>query len=98
MALVFEWDPQKARANEAKHRITFMEATAIFGDPLSSTVPDLVHSIIDDTRFVTIGALPNGRILVVAHSDRHGRIRIISARLATRREREDYEEGRNEIF
>ncbi len=98
MAVVFEWDPQKARANAAKQGVTFLEAAAIFGDPLSSTIQDPAHSLVDDERLVTIGALPNGRILVVAHADRHGRIRIISARPATRRERNAYGEGCNEIF
>ena len=64
----------------------------MFGDPLSVTFPDPDHSATED-RFITIGTSERGRVLVVSHTDRDDRIRIISARKATRRERKAYEEG-----
>ena len=70
--------------------MSFHEAATVFGDPLSLTFHDPDHSG-DEERFITVGASHAGRILLVAHSDRGERIRIISARKATRRERERYE-------
>jgi len=90
----FEWDPQKAAANIKRRRLSFDEAATVLEDPLSSTYPDDAHSE-DETRFVTIGASHRGRILVVAHTERNDTIRIISARRATRREREFYEQGKS---
>ena len=87
----FEWDERKAAANRAKHKVTFSEAATVFGDPLSVTFPDPDHSF-EEERFVTIGSSEQGRLLAVAHVDRAGRIRIISARRTTRRERKTYEE------
>jgi len=92
MALTFEWDANKARTNQAKHGISFEEASTVFGDPRSSTIPDPVHSAVEN-RFVIIGASYRGKLLVVAHTERGDNIRIISARAASRRERRDYEEG-----
>ena len=86
----FEWDPQKAAANVKRRRLSFDEAATVLEDPLSTTYPDDTHSE-DEARFVTIGASHRGRILVVAHTERNDTIRIISARRATRREREFYE-------
>ena len=86
---MFEWDPHKARLNVAKHGVSFGEAASAFSDPLSLTRFDPDHSI-DEERFLLLGASDQGRLLVVAHTDRGGRIRIISARLATRRERRSY--------
>ena len=88
----FEWDPHKAASNVQKHGVSFVEAATIFFDPLSSTVSDPVHSI-DEQRFVITGLSYQRRLLVVVHVDRGDRIRIISARLATPREREQYESG-----
>jgi uncharacterized DUF497 family protein len=93
MALVFEWDSDKARGNIVRHSVTFEEATTVFGDLLSMTIPDPLHSHIGEERFVTIGVSHRGRLLVVVHRDRGDRVRIISARKATRRERVEYEEG-----
>ena len=91
MPLTFEWDVPKARSNLAKHAVAFEEASTIFGDPLSLTIPDPEHSKIED-RFVTIGSAFTGKLLVVVHTDRGDNIRIISARRANRRERKFYEE------
>ena len=93
MPLVFDWDRSKASSNAAKHGVTFVEASAVFGDLLSLTIPDPLHSAPGDERFVTIGRSKRERTLVVVHSDHGGRIRIISARLATRREQRAYEEA-----
>jgi uncharacterized protein len=91
MALVFQWDPTKSRGNARKHRVTFEEAATVFGDPLSLTIPDPAHSA-GEERFLILGVSNEGRLLVVAHTERGDVIRIISARLATARERRDHEE------
>ena len=90
MSLAFEWDPEKARANERKHGVSFDEAATAFGDPLSVTIPDPDHSD-DEDRFILLGSTYRGRLLVVVHTERGDNIRIISARLATRTERYAYE-------
>jgi len=87
----FEWDPQKAAANLRRRRISFDEAATVLEDPLSTTFPDEAHSG-GEMRFVTVGVSQHGRVLVVAHTERNDTIRIISARHATRREREFYEQ------
>jgi uncharacterized DUF497 family protein len=91
MGLTFEWDQRKARANVRVHRVTFGEASTVFGDPLSLTIPDVEHSGSED-RFVTIGRARSGRLVVVSHTEQGDTIRIISARVATRRERATYEQ------
>ena len=91
MALEFEWDPAKAAANYRKHRVRFEEAATAFGDPRSITIPDPDHSVGED-RFILIGRSQLSRVLVVVHLERGARLRLISARLATRRERQRYEE------
>jgi uncharacterized DUF497 family protein len=88
----FEWDPDKAERNLDKHGVSFVEAATVLEDPLSMTFYDPDHSI-DEDRFITVGLSRVGKLLVVAHTDREDRIRIISAREATRRERKYYEEG-----
>lgn len=88
----FEWDEDKAKANIGKHKVDFDEAATVFGDFLSSTFPDPDHST-DEVRYVTIGTSNRGRILIVSHTDREGRTRIISARKAKPHERKAYEEG-----
>ena len=85
----FEWDPRKAAANEAKHGITFKEATSVFLDPLVRIRPDDDHSS-DEERYTATGMSQLGRLVVVTYADRD-RIRIISARKPTRREVADYE-------
>ena len=92
MPLLFEWDEKKAQQNIRKHGASFKEAATVFGDLLSLTIEDPLHSDEED-RFVTIGESFRRRILVVVHTERGSNIRIISARTATRRERRTYEEG-----
>jgi hypothetical protein len=91
MGLVIEWDGEKARQNARKHRISFEEATTVFADSLSLTIDDPLHSS-GEVRLVTVGQSSRGRLLVVAHTERGDTIRIISARKATRSERNSYEE------
>ena len=86
----FEWDAGKAKTNLAKHGVSFAEATGVFGDPLEVTIPDPLHSR-GEARFVSIGLSAIRRLLVVAYTEREGRIRIISARSAAPRERRHYE-------
>lgn len=88
----FEWDPQKDQANRRKHQIAFSEASTVFADPLAWTIPDPDHSE-QEYRFLTTGCTQEKRLVIVAHTWAAGRIRIISARQATRRERRVYEEG-----
>jgi len=90
----FEWDPNKADANASKHGVTFYEAATVFGDPLALSFPDTNHSV-DEDRFITFGLSRFHQQLVISHTYRAGRVRIISARLMTRHERKIYEEGRN---
>ena len=87
----FEWDDRKAKANVRKHRVSFEEAATALLDELSKTALDPDHSL-DENRFITLGVSARRRLLVVCYTDRDEAIRIISARLATRREREIYEE------
>lgn len=91
MALVFSWNLKKESGNWKKHGVTFDEAASAFGDPLSLTIADQDHSY-GESRFVLTGLAISGRLLVVAHVERGDNIRIINARLATRRERLAYEE------
>jgi uncharacterized DUF497 family protein len=88
----FEWDGEKARENQRKHRFSFEEAAAVFDDPLSVTFLDPDHSV-GEQRYLEIGHSARGRLLVVSYVERQGRIRIISCRQATRRERMDYEKS-----
>jgi uncharacterized protein len=88
----FEWNPDKADINLAKHAASFHEASTVFADALSVTFPDPDHSI-GEERYVIIGMSESGRLLIVSHTDRENRIRIISARSANRQEKRFYEEG-----
>lgn len=88
----FEWDPDKADGNLRRHGVSFYEAATVFGDPLSITVPDPDHSF-DESRYVIVGLSQSRRYLIVSHTERGGRIRIINARELTRDERSAYEEG-----
>ncbi|MCX6832756.1 MAG: BrnT family toxin [candidate division Zixibacteria bacterium] len=87
----FQWDPRKADQNLRKHKVSFAEAATVFGDRLAVTDYDPDHSL-DEDRYVTIGWSYRGRLLMVAHTDRNNRTRIISARELTRAEREAYEQ------
>lgn len=88
---LFDWNPEKAEANLKKHGVSFEEAETVFSDPFSLTVPDPKHSD-EENRFIITGFSDNQRQLVVAHTDRDDKIRIISARLATPGERRKYEQ------
>jgi len=89
----FEWDTQKAERNFRKHKVAFTEAATVFADTLGITIYDPDHSK-NEERYVTIGWSHQGRILMVAHTDRGDRISIISARELTKKERKAYEEGK----
>lgn len=91
--LEFEWHWAKAAAKKLKHGVTFEEAITVFDDPLSATVVDPDHSL-DEERLVIFGMSNHGRILTVMHTVGYTRVRIISARIATRSERGAYEETR----
>jgi uncharacterized protein len=93
--VIYEWDPRKAAENLKKHRISSEEATTVFLDPKALTFAEPDHSH-EEEREITIGQSAQRRVLFVAHSERAGRIRIISARRATYRERRQYEEGTRE--
>ena len=90
--MTYEWNPQKAAANRNKHRLDFEEASSVFLDPLALTFPDPAHSV-EEHREITIGLTMKGRLAFISPCDRKGRIRIISARLVTRAEHKQYEEG-----
>ncbi|MDH6098652.1 BrnT family toxin [Anabaenopsis sp. FSS-46] len=88
----FEWNPDKANSNLKKHGVSFNEASTVFNDPLSVTFPDPDHSY-GEERYVIIGLSSANRILIVSHTDRADRVRIIIAREGTRNERRFYEDG-----
>jgi uncharacterized protein len=88
----FEWNPDKAESNYEKHGVTFEEAATVFNDALSITFPDPLHSI-GESRYVIIGISRFGKLLIIAHTDREDKIRIISARAATRQEQRFYEQS-----
>ena len=87
-----EWNPDKAARNLEKHGVSFDEAATVFDDPLFMTVVDDEHSS-DEERYITIGVSQKNHLLLIAHTDREGLIRIISVRRATSRERTFYAEG-----
>ena len=94
MALIFRWNGEKASRNLRKHGVSFEEAATIFGDALSSAIPDPAHSTYEE-RFAILGSSSRGRLLVVVFTEtEEDVIRIISARRATTRERKNYEEGK----
>lgn len=90
--MIHEWDPAKATANVRKHGVSFEEAATVFLDALAVTYLDPDHSEAEE-REITIGHSGRQRVVVVAHCQRAGRTRIISARKATRKERMQYEKG-----
>ncbi len=87
----FEWAPAKAAANLRKHKVSFDETVTVFADFLSITAPDPDHSD-EELRYITVGRSNRERLIMVAHADRRGTIRIVSARKLTRSERSTYEE------
>jgi uncharacterized DUF497 family protein len=95
MELTFEWDPDKARQNVRLHGITFEEASTVFSDPFAGTQSDPDHSF-GEARLIELGRSELGKLLVVCYTERGDRIRLITARRATRAERKKYEEeGQN---
>lgn len=88
--MIFEWDENKADKNKRKHGVSFEEAESVFYDPRSFTIPDPEHSD-TELRFIDIGTSNYDRILVVVYTEREDRIRLISARPASRKERKMYE-------
>jgi uncharacterized DUF497 family protein len=92
MELTFEWDEAKAKENLMKHKVPFDEGKTIFNDPFLLTYPDVDNSETEE-RYIDIGASAKKRILVLIHTERQGKIRIISCRKATARERRNYEKG-----
>lgn len=88
----FKWDESKASVNLKKHGVSFEEAKTVFDNPLAVIFDDEAHSI-NEQREIIIGSSRKNRLLLVSFSERPDAIRIISARLATRREREDYEQN-----
>lgn len=90
--LVFEWDDAKAAANIRKHGISFYEAVTVFLDDRGILIPDPEHSAEED-RFLLIGLTGERKLLTVIHVDRKEALRVISARVATPKERRDYEQS-----
>ena len=88
----FEWNPQKAAINQEKHGVDFPEASMVFRDPLSLTHVDPDHSL-GEERYIIIGYSHRNRLLIVSHTDRQDRVRLISAREVTRQKRRSYEKG-----
>ncbi len=93
MALSFEWHQKKSEENKEKHHVSFDEAKTVFNDPFSVTIYDPDHSIEED-RFLDIGFSCNGRLLVVSYTERERTIRIISSRVANKKESSAYEENK----
>ena len=94
-AVEFDWDPHKASDSLRKHGVSFEEATSVFGDIFGVTAADPDHSR-DESRLVTVGVSNRNRLLLVSPAERDGRLRLISARELTRKERNAYETTRHE--
>ncbi len=89
--LQFTWDPAKAAANLSKHGVSFEDAATVFRNPLAKVLPDPTHSE-DEVRLLIIGHSAGGRLLLVVFTETADRLRVISARDASARERREYEE------
>ena len=92
---LFEWDPSKASTNARKQSVTFVEAATVFRDPFALSTYDEEHGE-QEERWVTLGQAEDGRLLVVVHtyrdiSETEALVRVVSARIANNRERQDYE-------
>lgn len=92
MSLLFEWNPNKANSNLAKHNVSFEEAMTVFSDPLARIFPAEDHSV-DELREIIIGHSAQQQLLLINFTATENRVRIISARKTTRRECMDYEEN-----
>lgn len=93
----FEWDDTKAESNRVKHGVDFMDAMSVLLDPLAMTRFDTEHDDEED-RWLSVGRASNGQLLLIVHTfsttgPNSALVRLISARAATRREREQYEQG-----
>ena len=88
--MIFRWDPAKNAQNIEKHEVSFEEAMSVFDDDFATTVPDPDHSE-GEFRYLILGLSDQGRMLVISHTDDANGVRLISARLATRREIKQYE-------
>lgn len=87
----FEWDKRKAKLNQEKHGVSFEEAITVFYDDFALLIPDPAHSFLE-SRFILLGRSKQHQLLVVVHCERGQNIRIISARTATARETQQYQE------
>jgi uncharacterized DUF497 family protein len=95
MSVRFEWDREKAKSNLQRHRVSFDEAGTVFADPLARIFFDDDHSVAE-TREIIIGHSNSQRLLLVSFTERRPNgLRIISARVATRKERKSYEENQD---
>jgi uncharacterized DUF497 family protein len=92
MSFEFEWDPKKAEENLKKHGVAFEEGLTVFADPLARIFDDPDRST-DETREIIIGHSEKQRLLLVSFTERAARVRIVGARSATKRERQDYEQN-----
>jgi hypothetical protein len=90
----FEWNTEKAERNIRKHGVSFQEALTVFQDALSLTYPDMDHSA-DEDRYLIVGLSSLGNVLVISHTFRNDNVRIITARKATKKERNFYETESN---
>jgi uncharacterized protein len=93
LEIVFEWNKKKAKINFTKHKVDFEEAKTVFYNPLSRIFDDEIHSI-NEKRELIIGHSSKGRLLIVIFTEKkQNLIRLISARIATNKERKEYEEN-----
>jgi uncharacterized DUF497 family protein len=92
--MAFEWDAGKAKANLAKHGVSFEEASEAVEDPFAVEMYDVEHSTATEDRFHVVGVSSKGRLIVVVITRRDETVRIISARKATDGEAQDYAEAR----
>ncbi|MGD9564342.1 MAG: BrnT family toxin [Pyrinomonadaceae bacterium] len=91
----FDWDPEKAESNLRKHEVSFEEASTVWNDYFNIELIDHDHSI-DENRFLMIGESDQHRLMVISFTERENKVRIISARLLTPKERREYEHGEYE--
>jgi len=90
----FEWDINKAEKNLKKHKINFIEAETVFGDPLAKIFDDEEHSF-EEKREIIVGHSIQNRLLIISFTERENdTVRIISAKLTTPQERKDYENAK----
>ena len=89
--MLFEWNKKKAETNKRKHGVNFDEAQTVFTDDFSIQLPNSEHSDYED-RLILMGVSKNSRVLVVVYTERFEKIRLISARKATLKERTEYEQ------